>query len=611
MRYLYIYFIGIYCCLNYAVFAQNDSIQQLGEVNLIANSFERFSVGQDQFVITDSIINASSFLFTEVLERNTAIYFKQNGYGMVSSPSFRGTTAQQTAVLWNGININSQLNAQSDFNTLNVQLFDQIAVQPGGGSVLYGSGAIGGSIHLNDDIRFDDASRHQVNLSGGSFSTYQLAYKNHLSSGKWSWNGGLSINRSENDYPFPQESRDNLNGKFSHNTFTSALGYKISKEHRIELHNWWYDGKRNLALIRPTDTQQRYENQDIRNLINWTWQTKKFESVLTTAYLREDFDFIENIDRNTSTFGKVDRFLMRYDLTYQWEKLALQSRINYEDSRVEGTQIESGQRNDISLSVLGNYDLSSQAEVLASFRYEQSNRFESPLLFSTGINWQATKNYTAKVNLSRNFRQPSFNDLFWESSGNLDLRAEQSYQVETNHQFTGSFMQFNIGLFYNAIDDMIQWLPDDSGVWRPRNVRKVTTYGTEIRWKYEFELAEQIFNTQLNYAWTRSIDEATDQQMIYVPQHSADVSLNTEFDNWILGISSHYTGSVFARTDHDPDFVVDNYWLQNLFIRRKISSQPLIKAHIQLNNFTNVRYESVLNRPMPGIHFQTGLQLEL
>jgi iron complex outermembrane receptor protein len=154
-------------------------------------------------------------------------------------------------------------------------------------------------------------------------------------------------------------------------------------------------------------------------------------------------------------------------------------------------------------------------------------------------------------------------------------------------------------------------LPDDSGVWRPKNVRKVTTYGTEIRWKYEFELAEQIFNTQLNYAWTRSIDEATDQQMIYVPQHSADVSLNTEFDNWILGISSHYTGSVFARTDHDPDFVVDNYWLQNLFIRRKISSQPLIKAHIQLNNFTNVRYESVLNRPMPGIHFQTGLQLEL
>ena len=68
-------------------------------------------------------------------------------------------------------------------------------------------------------------------------------------------------------------------------------------------------------------------------------------------------------------------------------------------------------------------------------------------------------------------------------------------------------MQFNIGLFYNAIDDMIQWLPDESGVWRPRNVRKVTTYGSEIRWKYEFELADQTFNTQLNYAWTKSIDE--------------------------------------------------------------------------------------------------------
>ena len=591
--------------------AQKDSIQQLGEVNLIANSFERFSVGQNQFVLTDSIINASSYLLTDVLARNTAIYFKQNGYGMVSSPSFRGTTAQQTAVLWNGININSQLNAQSDFNTLNVQLFDQIAVQPGGGSVLYGSGAIGGSIHLDDEIRFDDTNRHQVNLSGGSFSTYQLAYKNHLSDGKWTWDGGLSLNQSENDYPFPEEERDNLNGEFSHKTFTSALGYKINKQHRIELYNWFYDGSRNLALIRPSDTKQKYENQDVRNLINWTWQTPNFESVLTTAYLREDFSFVENIERNTSTFGKVDRFLIRYDLTYQWERLSLQSRINYEDSRVEGTQIDSGQRNDISLSVLGNYDLSSELEALASLRYEQSNRFESPLLFSTGINWQATKAYTAKLNVSRNFRQPSFNDLFWEGSGNLDLQAEQSYQVETHHQFNFSSLQFNIGLFYNAIDDMIQWLPDNSGVWRPRNVRSVNTYGTEFRIKNKFDIADQTFNTQFNYTWTKSIDEATDQQMIYVPQHSADLSVNTEFDDWIIGISSHYTGSVFARTDHNPDFVVDDYWLQNLFIKRKVSSQPLIKAHIQLNNFTHVRYESVLNRPMPGVHFQTGLQLEL
>ena len=73
---------------------------------------------------------------------------------MVSSPSFRGTTAQQTAVVWNGININSQLLGQTDFNTVSTRGYNSIAVKAGGGSVVYGSGAIGGTIHLNNDLKF-------------------------------------------------------------------------------------------------------------------------------------------------------------------------------------------------------------------------------------------------------------------------------------------------------------------------------------------------------------------------------------------------------------------------------------------------------------------------
>ena len=611
MRHSYIYIIGIICCLNFNAQAQRDSIQQLAEVKLVGDTFKRFSVGQHQFVLTDSIINTASFSLTDILERHTSIYFKQNGYGMISSPSFRGTTAQQTAVLWNGININSQLNAQSDFNTMNVNLFDNIAVRPGGGSVLYGSGAIGGSVHLNDKLRFDDKSKHRLNLNVGSFSSYQLAYKNHLSNGKWTWDAGLSIDRSENDYPFPDDTRDNLNGKFSHYTLTNALGYKINKQHRIELHNWFYDGERNLALIRPSDTRQQYRNRDIRNLISWKWQKDHFRSVLSTAYLREDFEFIENIERNASTYGKVDRFIMRYDLTYKWDELSVQSRFNYENSRVEGTQLEQGQRNDTSLSLLANYELTSNVETLASLRYERSNLFESPLLFSLGTNWQATEHYTLKIDLSRNFRQPSFNDLLWENSGNQELKAERSFQLETGHQFQWSDDELNITTFYNAIDDMIQWLPDGSGVWRPENVKQVHTYGLELRSGVALDIAERTFDLQMNYVWTRSIDETTNKQMIYVPEHSADLSLSTTIDEWIIGLSSHYTGQVYARTDHNPDFVVEDYWLQDLFIRRKISDKPLIKAHLQINNLANIRYESVINRPMPGINFQTGIQLQL
>ena len=86
--------------------------------------------------------------------------FKENGLGMVSSPSFRGTTAQQTAVIWNGININSQLNGQTDFNTITTRDYTSITVRSGGGSSIYGSSAIGGSIHLNNELTFKNQFFH-------------------------------------------------------------------------------------------------------------------------------------------------------------------------------------------------------------------------------------------------------------------------------------------------------------------------------------------------------------------------------------------------------------------------------------------------------------------
>jgi iron complex outermembrane receptor protein len=52
------------------------------------------------------------------LRFQSSIYIKENGRGAVSSPSFRGTTAQQTAFVWNGININSNFLGQGDINNI-------------------------------------------------------------------------------------------------------------------------------------------------------------------------------------------------------------------------------------------------------------------------------------------------------------------------------------------------------------------------------------------------------------------------------------------------------------------------------------------------------------
>ena len=135
---------------------------QLDEVEVSDTRLDLYADGHKVTVLNDSVIEKGGVFLTSLLHLNSAIYFKENGFGMVSSPSFRGTNASHTAVIWNGININSQLNGQVDFNTITPFNYSSVAVRSGGGSVQFGSGAIGGSVHLNNDLDFNEHLSHQI-----------------------------------------------------------------------------------------------------------------------------------------------------------------------------------------------------------------------------------------------------------------------------------------------------------------------------------------------------------------------------------------------------------------------------------------------------------------
>ena len=135
------------------VLSQNDTIV-LKDVQVSDKYLKKNTSSQNLIKLNDSILDNNKPSLTNLLNNNSSIYFKQNGYGMVSSPSFRGTTAQQTAVVWNGININSQLTGQTDFNTISTRNFDNVVLKAGGGSTIYGTSAIGGTVHLNNELIF-------------------------------------------------------------------------------------------------------------------------------------------------------------------------------------------------------------------------------------------------------------------------------------------------------------------------------------------------------------------------------------------------------------------------------------------------------------------------
>lgn len=597
----------IICSLSCLAQTKLDSIQNLDEVILSDSKLKTFTNTQSVLKITDSVIKKQNALLTHLLNSNTPIYFKENGYGMVSSASFRGTTAQQTAVVWNGININSQLNGQTDFSTVNTEIFDNIDVRSGGGSVLYGSGAIGGSVHLNNEIRYNNENTNYISTSFGSFSTINTTYKGHYSTSKLSVNANVSYLQSENDYDYVDSNRSNLNGAFYSNNFGLNLGYKINDNNILKVYSSFYDGQRHFALQTSTETPSKYKNRDTRNLIEYVGLTDKFTSKLKVAYITENYKYFSNIARDTYTDGDVNSLILKYDLSYKLDdNITINPVIDYTQNSGKGSSINKVKRDVTGFNLLYKHNIGERFLYEITTRQEITNNYNSPLLYSLGLKYSFSDLYTLSINGSKNYRVPTFNDLYWQDGGNLNLKPENSYQIEIGNVFTYKNLDLSLTGYYNDIKEMIRWLPTGT-IWMPINTDHVKTYGIETALNVKQSFGENHLSLSSTYAYTVSEDQERETQLIYVPYHKATATLSYNYKRLSAYYQQLYVGEVFTQSDNNKKYNIDAYYLSHFGVDYTFGSNKNFRLGAQVNNIFNHNYQSVLGRFMPGTHFNTYL----
>lgn len=603
-RNIFLLFIIIGCsCLD--TVAQNDSINWLDEVRLSDVRLKTNSEGQLVKVLDDSIIQQSEPLLTSILKFNSPFFFRENGYGMVSSASVRGTGASQTAVVWNGININSQFTGQTDFNTINTKVFDNISLRPGGGSVVYGSGAIGGTIHLNNEFTFSGNSANQLNLGYGSFDTYQATYNGKFSNETTSLNIGLTGISSENDYKYRGTDIYNENGDFYNASFSASLAQWVGDSNIFKFYSNYYQGDRGFSGTITQPSNSKYEDRNSRNLLEWKAFTGNFTSSLKFAWLGEAFKYYENRDSDNYSFGEANTGIIKYDLGYEFSsEKKLNFIADYTSVKGKGAGIENETREIGGVSVLWNHSIEDLKYKL-SLRQEITEEYNSPLLFSAGASYQFSENYLLRINSSRNFRIPTFNDLYWLNGGNPDLDPETSIQAEIGNEFSFNELNLNLTAYFIDIDNLIRWVPDEAGLWRPVNTAEANNYGLELFADWTSNLLGKPLNLSGTYAFTRSIDKETDKQLIYTPKHKGTISAGYDIEGFSLFWQSLYNGSIYTSSDNA--YEIDAYLLSNFRVGYTISSKPEIGLSVQVNNLFNEKYQSLPSRIMPGRSLQSTL----
>ena len=605
---LFLFFIGLMAFAQ--VFGQRDGVIVLDEVILSDAKLLHFSKGTKVRVANDSVQEKSGSSLTDLLRYNSNIYFKENGYGMVSSASFRGTNAQQTAVVWNGININSQLTGQTDFNTLIPGNYGDVVVRSGGGSVQYGSGAVGGAILLNDSFRFNDGWKNSLQSSYGSFNTSKLAFNTSLGKEKTSLQIGINHIASDNDYKYLGTDLRNDNGAYDQLNINANVGFILSDQQILKVYHNTFNGDRDFSGTLTAPADENYRDLNHRSLIELSSFNERKIARLKVGHLYERYRYFPNNQREEFSFGQANTLLANYDYKYQLNKITLNGIIDFSSIWAKGTSIENAQRSFVSGTFLFSHELSDKLNYGINLRQEIVSDYQNPFLFSLNSSYKVAKNYIININGSKNHRVPTFNDLYWSgagASGNLEVLPETSWQVEIGQTIEVKNIALSLNAYSITTDNLIQWRPNTQGVWMAMNVQYVSQYGMELGFDWKRKWGNQELVWESEYAYTKSIDNTTKNQLLYVPEHMLRSNLAYQYKKLVAFYQFLYTGSVYTTTDNSDS--LSSYTVGNIGLDYHWPNISGIKfiLGLKVNNLFNKNYQNVAYRPMPNRNFQLQL----
>jgi len=579
-------------------FSQEKSIDT---VYIFDNQINKVKLFHKVSTLYSADIQKNSSNLSEVLRFQSPVYIKENGRGAVSSPSFRGTTAEQTAFVWNGININSNFLGLGDVNNIALFGYDQMEIKAGGGSVIYGSGAIGGSIHLNNDLSFNKGFKGSLNSEIASFDTYNNFVKASFSNNRFSFKVSGNYLISENDYKVP-ESRDyvNRNGKFYNTTYNLGVSYKITNTQAISWQSQFYNALQNYPIFEETGNKTKYESQTVRSLISWDLKNTTISNSLKAAYTEENFQYFGVFNALKTSGGTGKNYIFKNDFNYFISpKFNVNVITEFQVNKGEGYKsgISEISRNVGSAAGLLRYFVSKSLRFEAGIKKDFVEKINSPILYSFSGKWITAKWYNINLNFSKNFRFPSFNDLYWEPGGNPELKPETSTQADMNHEFTFGDFKLNISPYYMRIQDMIRWANTSLGYWAAFNTYQVESYGLESQLTFEKQLQQHHLKLNVGYIFTKSTHLEVKKQLMYVPLHKVFANADYQYKFMHVYAQAMFNGLTYTTSDENRLYALDPYFVINAGISATILKKYTLG--IKINNVTDTVYQTVDYYPLP------------
>ena len=570
---------------------------------------------------------------TDMINRYLPVYVKQDAGGL-STIRFRGTSPDHTAILFGGLNINSLTLGHSNMSNIPMFLFDDVKIQFGSSSSLYGTDAIGGSIQLDNKPKWDKGLSAEIQQDFASFGSYFTGGKFGYSNKKIQYGIKAFYQTKENDFPFLNVAvKDFEKDKFVDDVQKNAaiknygilqeFNFKISEKLYFFTKQWY---QFNWREIQPNMSENYYgadykeiENNNLRIVSGLNYQIGKHKISSSLGYVYDyqlyanDHDqiistqsFVSNVNYFNSDFLKGDfnagvNYAYLTSDVYAYEGGVKENRLDFYTSyKVKLVQ-----------------KLTMAVNLRESVVIDYTNQFSPSLGLDYSFVETNLRSLHATASVSKSFKIPTFNDRFWQPGGNPDLLPENGMNYEIGSSFKlrkgKGLYEMGISLFLMNVDNWIQWVPSGN-IWSPQNIKMVQSMGVEFNFSKKCDLSDHLaLNWGVNYSLTDVSDVdgfwnfnfSGREQLAYTPKHILNIFTRLFYKSWFFDFAGTYTGKRFAESTDD----LDGYFLLNTAIGKNfVLKNNTFSINFNTNNLLDKSYQNQAYYAMPGRNFSLSLK---
>ncbi|MEA5428366.1 TonB-dependent receptor plug domain-containing protein [Arcicella lustrica] len=545
----------------------------------------------------------------ETLFGANGVFVQKTNHGG-GSPFLRGLTGNQTLILIDGIRLNNstfRYGPNQYLNTIDPFLIQNIEIYKGGGSVQYGSDALGGTLQINTAnpvfavdkpkvngnaiVRYGTSSLEKTARTELSFATQKMALKAGLSLRKFGDLIGGDTTGVQTPSGYDELAFD-VKAKFqlSKNVFLTATHQNLNQSHvpvyhKVKLENF------KINEMSPQKRALSYLQFDIKSesplLKNLAFNVS-YQGTEEGRNSQKNGSNVYRVENDqVKTFGSFIN--VRSEISPNWDA---SSGIEFYTDKVNSTKQDTDFQNNKITYSRGLYPDASSFNSYAAYSLHHINlnkwdvnfgaRFNaysinvndqtlgkvnvSPqaLVGNLALGYHQENHSMTYLSFNTGFRAPNIDDMgtlgivdFRYELPTANLKPENSYNFEWGYKFRTPTFSSSVALYHNQLRNLIARVKvegqkiNDYQVYRKENVEKAYIQGFE--WATEWMVLPEI-KIYTDLAYTYGQNETKNEPVRRIPPLSGRAGVHYQASNaFFVKVEDIFAGKQDRLAQGDKD----------------------------------------------------------